>query len=154
MVIMTNYEYEQMMNEKEQELQAESANNPIISIRNDYLRKHIVTDLEHYVSDIKNADMNFWKWVRVTYIFARNVIPEVWTYNCEDSEDMTDYIIDAITKDLVKSEQSDNRIRRQLIDLGYNSSIVFSMTSAELEKTKEYTDIDELDVYMDSLLEN
>lgn len=56
---MTNYEYEQMMNEEEQELQAESANNPIISIRNDYLRKHIVTDLEHYVSDIKNADMNF-----------------------------------------------------------------------------------------------
>lgn len=152
MVIMTNYEYEQMMNEKEQELQAQSADNPIISIRNDYTRKHIVTDLEHYVSDIKNADMNFWKWVRVTYIFTKNIIPEVWTYNCEGGEDMTDYIIDAIAKDLIQNEQSVDRTRRRLIELGYNSSIVFSMTSNEVEKTKEYTDIDELDVYMDSLL--
>lgn len=152
MVIMTNYEYEQMMNEKEQELQAQSADKPIISIRNDYTRKHIVTDLEHYISDLKNADMKFWKGVRVTYIFAKNVIPEVWTYNCEDGEDMTDYIIEAITKDLANSEQSDNRIRRQLIDLGYNSSIVFSMTSAEIEKTKEYTDMDELDKYMDTFV--
>lgn len=149
---MTNYEYEQMMNEKEQELQAQSADNPIISIRNDYTRKHIVTDLEHYVSDIKNADMNFWKWVRVTYIFTKNIIPEVWTYNCEGGEDMTDYIIDAIAKDLIQNEQSVDRTRRRLIELGYNSSIVFSMTSNEVEKTKEYTDIDELDVYMDSLL--
>lgn len=111
---MTNYEYEQMMNKKERELQAaQPAENPIISIRNDYTKKHIVTDLEHYVSDLNNADMKFWKWIQVTYIFAKNVIPEVWTYNCKDNEDMTDYIIDAITTDLVKSEQSDNRIRRQ-----------------------------------------
>lgn len=149
---MTNYEYEQMMNEKEQEMQAQSTDNPIISIRNDYLRKHIVTDLEHYVSDLKNADMKFWKWVRVTYIFTKNIIPEWWTYNCESGEDMTDYIIDVITKEFVKNEQSVDRTRRQLIDLGYNSSIVFSMTSDEIEKAKEYTDMDELDRYMDTFV--
>jgi hypothetical protein len=88
----------------------------------------------------------------VTYIFAKNVIPEVWTYNCEDGEDMTDYIIDVITKELVKNEQSVDRTRRQLIDLGYNSSIVYSMTSDEIEKTKEYTDMNELNKYMDTLV--